>query len=53
MGFMKYVIEMCSGAIIEIYFINIGSAVQKVIRDIRRHIDIMRLLTFLRQGKMG
>jgi hypothetical protein len=39
-GFMKYVVEMGSGAMTYIpSFIKIGSAIQKFIRGIHRHTE--------------
>jgi hypothetical protein len=43
-GFMKYVVEMGSVAMIYIpSFIKIGSAIQKMIGAIRRHTDKMEI----------
>jgi hypothetical protein len=39
---MKYAVQMGSGAMIYIpSFIDIGAAIQKLIRGIHRHTDIM------------
>jgi hypothetical protein len=39
---MKYAIEMSSGAMIDIpRFIEVGSAIQKLMRGIHRHTDSM------------
>jgi hypothetical protein len=44
MGFMKYAVEMGSGAIIYIpSFIKIGSGIQKVMWSIHRHTDSMEI----------
>jgi hypothetical protein len=50
---MKYTVEMGSGATIYMpSFINIGSAIQKLIGGIhRQHGDRISLLYFSKQGK--
>jgi hypothetical protein len=44
MGFMKYAVEIASGAIIYIpSFIKIGSGIQKLIGGIHGHTDSMKI----------
>jgi hypothetical protein len=44
-GFMKYIIEMGSGAMIYIpSFIKIGSGIQKLIGGIHRHTERMEIM---------
>jgi high-affinity Fe2+/Pb2+ permease len=54
---MKYVVEMCSGAVIYIpVFMKIGSGIQKlmegaVVETHRQQGDLISLLLFYKEGK--
>jgi hypothetical protein len=55
-GFIKYAVEMGSGAMIQIpRFLKIGSGIQKLIGRIynREHSDFISLLLFFQTRKAG